>query len=98
LQAIFHSLLALIASTADRQLARYVEFLKAENKILRAWIKGQVHTKPDERRRLLQLGKALGQAIEEQITIVTPATFYRWITRSSNCLLERHSLPEARSS
>jgi putative transposase len=59
--------------------ARYVEFLKAENKILRTRIKGQVHTRPDERRRLLQLGKALGQAIEELITIVTPATFYRWI-------------------
>jgi putative transposase len=77
--AIFHPLLALIASAADRQLARYVEFMKAENKILRTRIKGQVHTKPDERRRLLQLGKALGQAIEELITIVTPATFYRWI-------------------
>ena len=77
--AIFHPLLALIASVSDRQLARYVEFLKAENKILRTRIKGQVHTKPDERRRLLQLGKALGQGIEEIITLVTPATFYRWI-------------------
>jgi len=55
---IFHPLLALIASAADRQLARYVEFLKEENKILRTRIKGQVHTKLDGRRRLLQLGKA----------------------------------------
>lgn len=77
--AIFHPLLALIASVTDRQLARYVEFLKEENKILRTRIKGQVHTKPDERRRLLQLGKALGQGIEEIITLVTPTTFYRWI-------------------
>ncbi len=77
--AIFHPLLALIASVTDRQLARYVEFLKEENKILRTRIKGQVHTRPEERRRLLQLGKALGQGIEELITIVTPATFYRWI-------------------
>jgi hypothetical protein len=30
---IFHPLLALIASAADRQLARHVEFLKEENKI-----------------------------------------------------------------
>jgi putative transposase len=77
--AIFHPLLALIASAADRQLARYVEFLKADNKILRTRVKGQAHTKPDERRRLLQFGKALNQAIEELITIITPATFYRWI-------------------
>ncbi|WP_145029473.1 integrase core domain-containing protein [Caulifigura coniformis] len=77
--AIYHPLLALIASVTDRHLARYVEFLKEENKILRTRIKGQVHTRPDERRRLLQLGKTLGQGIEEIITLVTPATFYRWI-------------------
>ncbi len=45
---IFHRLLALIASVTDRQLARYVEFLKAENKILRSRIKGQMHTRPDD--------------------------------------------------
>jgi len=77
---IFHSLLAPIASAADCQLARYVEFLKEENKILRSRIKGQIHTKARERQRLLALGKALGQAIEELIAIVTPATFYRWVS------------------
>jgi len=76
---IFHPLLALIASAADRQLARYVEFLKEENKILLSRLPSQVHTKPGERQRLLALGKAFGQAIEELITIVTPATFYRWV-------------------
>ena len=75
---IFHPLLALIASATNNELARYVEFLKEENKILRARIPGQVHTKPDERSRLIKLGKALGQAIEELITLVAPSTFYRW--------------------
>ena len=75
---IFHPLLALIASATDKELARYVEFLKEENKILRGRIKGQVHTKPEERERLLKLGKPLGKAIEELITIVKPSTFYRW--------------------
>ena len=75
---IFHPLLALIASGTNNELARYVEFLKEENKILRARIPGQVHTKPDERSRLIKLGKALGQAIEELITLVAPSTFYRW--------------------
>jgi putative transposase len=72
-------LLALIASGTDRELAKYVQFLKEENKILRKRIKGEVHTKPEERQRLLQFGKALGRAIEELITIVTPSTFYRWM-------------------
>ena len=74
---IFHPLLALIASGTDRELAKYVEFLKEENKILRARIPGQVHTKPDERRRLVQLGKALGQEVGELLTIVSLSKLYR---------------------
>jgi len=76
---IFHPLLALIASVTDRELARYVEFLKEENKILRSRVPGQIHTKPHERDRLLKLGKPLGRAIEELLTIVSPSTFYRWL-------------------
>lgn len=75
---IFHPLLSMIASASDSEMARYVEFLKEENKILRARVPGQIHTKPDERSRLVKLGKALGQAVEELITLVAPSTFYRW--------------------
>lgn len=81
---IFHPLLALIASASDRELAKYVQFLKEENKILRSRVKGQVHTKPDERERLLKFGKALGRAVEELITIVTPKTFYKWMRDQNN--------------
>ncbi len=75
---IFHPLLALIASGTDRELAKYVQFLKEENKILRSRVPGEIHTRPDERQRLLQFGKGLGRAIEELITLVSPSTFYRW--------------------
>ena len=75
---LFHPLLTLIASGTDRELAKYVQFLKEENKILRARIPGEIHTRPDERQRLLLFGKALGRAIEELITIVSVSTFYRW--------------------
>lgn len=75
---LWRPLLAVIASATDRELARYVEFLKEENKILRARIPGQVHTRKDERSRLLKFGKALGRAVEELLTIVSPSTFYRW--------------------
>ena len=44
---IFHPLLSLIASGTDRELAKLVQFLKEENKILRTRIPGRVHTKPD---------------------------------------------------
>ena len=76
---LIHPLLALIASATDRELARYVEYLKEENKILRARIPGEIHTKPHERERLLKFGKVIGKAIEELIGIVSPATFYRWV-------------------
>ena len=76
---ILHPLLALIASATDSELAKYIQFLKEENKILRARVPGQIHTRPAERERLLKFGKAIGQAVEELITIVKPATFYRWI-------------------
>ena len=75
---IFHPLLALIASASNNELAKYIEFLKEENKILRVRVPGQIHTKADERSRLVKLGKALGQGIEELITLVSPSTFYRW--------------------
>jgi len=81
---LFHPLLALIASATNNELAKYVEYLKEENKILRARIPGQIHTKPAERERLLKFGKVIGRAIEELMTIVSPATFYRWIRDEKN--------------
>ena len=53
---IFHPLLALIASATDKALAKYVEYLKHENKILRARLPKQVHTTTEERKTLLKYG------------------------------------------
>ena len=52
---IYHPLLALIASATDNELAKYVEYLKHENKILRARIPGQIHTTYEETRREVTL-------------------------------------------
>ena len=76
---IYHPLLALIASATDNELAKYVEYLKHENKILRDRIPGQIHTTYEERQTLLKYGKAVGRAIEELISIVLPVTFYNWV-------------------
>ena len=46
---IFHPLLALIASGTDCELAKYVQFLNEENKILRSRIPGEIHSRRDER-------------------------------------------------
>ena len=50
-----------------------------ENKLPRARLPKQVHTTQEERKTLLKFGKAIGRAIEELISIVSPNTFYRWV-------------------
>lgn len=74
----FHPLLSLLANATESQLAQYVEFLKAENRILRSKLPGKVICTPAERDRLVKLGKPLGSAIKDLITIVTPRSFARW--------------------
>jgi putative transposase len=92
MQKIVHPLLAMLASATDSELVRYVGFLKEENRILRARVPGkQVHTKPHERERLLKLGKSLGRAVEELITIVSPSTFYRWMRNENGQSKSRRS-------
>tara|TARA_R110002095_G_scaffold181639_3_gene158908 strand:- start:1846 stop:2142 length:297 start_codon:yes stop_codon:yes gene_type:complete len=76
---LFHPLLTLIATASDSLLAKYVLYLKNENRILRDRIPGEIHAKPHERAQLLKYGQPLGTAINELITIVTPGTFHRWI-------------------
>ncbi len=71
---VFDPLLALIASATTNELAKYIEFLKVENQILRARIPGPIHSKPEERSRLIKQGKSLGQAIEELLALVSPST------------------------
>ena len=90
---IFHPLLALIASATDSELAKYVEYLKHENKILRERLPKQVHTTAEERRVLLRYGKAVGKAIEELVSIVSPSTFYRWV-RNEKCNKSKNMKPK----
>jgi hypothetical protein len=62
-----------------RLKAQYVQFLKEENKILRARGPGSIPTRPEERERLIKFGKTIGRAIEELLTIVGPSAFYQWL-------------------
>jgi putative transposase len=70
--AFFHPLLTVLARATESQLARYVEYLKEENRILRDRLPKRIVCTPGERQRLVKLGKPLGSAIEDLITIVTP--------------------------
>ena len=67
----------LLAAATDRQLTRMVEYLKAENRILRDRLPDKIAVTPREKRRLLKYGAPLGAAIRELITIVHPRTVLR---------------------
>ena len=76
----FQPLLFMLAGCQQDQLIRQIEFLKAENELLRKRVpKKQIFLNPDERAHLLKLGKELGPAIRQVITIVSYSTFRRWV-------------------
>jgi|JRYD01.1.fsa_nt_gb putative transposase len=68
-----------LAGSSRDDLRRQVQFLKAENEVLRARIKGPIRVTPAERARLVRLGKALGNAVRSLVTIVRPETFLKWV-------------------
>ncbi len=80
MREIFLPLLFLLARSTDEELRNQVEFLKAENEMLRRRVpKKRIFLQPDERARLLKLGQALGPAVRFVITIVDYSTFRRWV-------------------
>ena len=79
MKRFFQSLLAVLAAATERQLARYVQFLEAENRMLRGRLPTRLVVTPQERRRLLKLGQPLGLALREMISIVSYPTFLRWV-------------------
>jgi Integrase core domain len=78
--SIFQPLLFMLAGSTEDQLIRQIEFLKAENEILRKRIpKKRIFLELAERAMLLKLGKELGPAIRQLITIVSYSAFRRWV-------------------
>ncbi len=77
---LLHPLFALLASATDPKLRQMVEYLQEENRVLRSKLPNRITVTPQERARLIKLGKALGGALKAIITIVSPRTFARGAT------------------
>jgi len=73
------TLLAAVSGQPDVELARRIDCLEAENRILKKRITGRPKLRDVERRQLAELGKPLGRkTLAEISTIVTPDTTLRW--------------------
>ncbi len=68
------ALLLLLARLTDRQLAGVVQYLKAENEILRGRLPKRVTVTPQEKQRLHKFGRPLGPRIKDVVSILTRRT------------------------
>jgi hypothetical protein len=59
MRKLLQSFLLFLSAATDKELARMVEFLTAENQILRSRLRKQIAVTPRERNRLLKLGRKL---------------------------------------
>jgi putative transposase len=76
---LFQPFFVLLATATDRELARMIQYLKVENQVLRGKLPQRITVTPRERRRLVKYGRAVGPALKDLITIVSPRTFARWL-------------------
>lgn len=75
----FLRLLRVLAGAGRDDLRRQVQYLKAENEILRSKIQGPVRVTAKERFRLVRLARPLGSALRMVVSIAQPETVMRWI-------------------
>jgi len=81
----FSPFLFYLARCTENELRRQIEFLKAENEMLRRRVpKKRIFLKQEERERLLKLGAAIGPGVSRLITIVHRRTYQRWV-HEKNC-------------
>ena len=77
---IFQPLLFLLVRCTRNELIRQIEFLKAENQILRQRVpKKRIFLSDDEKTRLIDLGSAIGPSLKHLLTVVSYATNRWWV-------------------
>jgi putative transposase len=75
----YQPLLLLLANSTDSDLAKQVEYLKAENQILRRLLGKRPYLGEPDKRLLVKLGQAVGKGIKDLLSIVSYPTYRRWV-------------------
>ena len=78
-----------IARSTQKELARQVSYMKAENPILRSRLPDRIRLTQREKNRLVRFAKNLGSALNELATIVHPGTIRRWTREAAAKKLAR---------
>lgn len=76
---IYQSLLAVIATATQKELARQVRYLKVENELLRSRLPTRISLTDKEKSRLCRFAEKLGRSFDSLATIVHPDTIRRWL-------------------
>src|SRR5258705_13059585 len=72
-------ILAYVTGTVDQELLARIEYLAAENRILKAQLKGRLKLSDAERATLGEIGHRLGRnALAEVATVARPDTILAW--------------------
>jgi putative transposase len=78
---LYHPLLLLIARSTHCELAHQLEFLKAENAMLRRRLPRRLVLTEPEKRLLVKLGLAVGAGVAALLSVAAYSTFRAWVTR-----------------
>jgi hypothetical protein len=72
-------ILAFVTGTVDQELLARIEYLAAENRILKAQLKGRLQLSDGERATLGEIGHRLGRnVLAEVATVARPDTILAW--------------------
>ncbi|RJP61836.1 MAG: hypothetical protein C4541_01140 [Candidatus Auribacter fodinae] len=74
---VFQYFLSILGQMVHADLARQIEYLKVENKILRSRLPKNIRTTYQEKLKLIRYGLKLGGKIKPLISIVSYSTFRR---------------------